>query len=361
MDRRYEARLGELLSSMKSNAVEYLWVEPSVDFFYLTGIETISLERLTGLLVDREGNMRALVPELLVDDFDSLAGAEMATWSDGEGPSSAVAHVLRDVDRVHVQGSLPMWAAEALRSARAGLDLAVDAGSIARLREHKDPEEAEALRRSARVTDDVMTWVAEQEVDGLTERAFSGRIKGRYLELGHLPADWALVASGPNAAIGHHAGDDTAIDTTKPLLTDFGARVGAYWSDTTRVHFPREVEPELERVWDVVCAAYDAAFATVAVGTPCSAVDRAARSVIEDAGYGEHFTHRTGHGIGLEVHEAPYMTATNDAPLEVGHAFTIEPGVYLTGRWGLRYENVVYLGPEGPEALNATPRRHSLR
>ena len=354
-------RLEALLQAMAAGGVEQLWVEPSVDLFYLTGIETISLERLTGVLIDADGGMRALVPELLVDDFGALDSAETITWGDGGGPGAATAEILRDVNRLHVQGSLPMWAFEALRSARPGLDVVLDPGTVAGLRERKGADEADALRRSARVTDEVMAWVARQETSDVEERSFAGRIKARYLDLGHEPADWALVATGPHSAIGHHAGDATPIDTRDPLLTDFGARIDAYWSDTTRVHFPERIESELERAWDIVCAAYDAAFATVAAGVACRDVDRAARSVIEDAGYGENFTHRTGHGIGLEVHERPFITSSNEKTLEVGHAFTIEPGIYLPGRWGVRYENVVYLGPDGPEALNQTPRKHVLR
>jgi Xaa-Pro aminopeptidase len=254
-----------------------------------------------------------------------------------------------------------MWAFKALREARPKAEVRVDPGFIGSLRQVKTAEEMEALRNSARVTDQVMEWVAQQEVEGVAEKLLSGRIKARYLELGQAPADLALVASGPNSAIGHHVGDDTTIDTSRPLLTDFGARVDGYWSDTTRVHFPDDPEKELKEAWEVVCSAYEAAFAAVRVGTPCREVDKAARDVIDEAGYGERFIHRTGHGIGLDVHEPPYITASNEQLLEIGHAFTIEPGIYLNGRWGLRYENVVVLGEDGPEALNNTPRMHELR
>lgn len=362
MDELHEQRLERLLDLMRRERIARLWVEPSVDFFYLTGVETISLERLTGLLVAASGELRLVVPDLLTDDFAELAErGEMSTWNDADGPRRAVAHVLRDVELLHVQGSLPMWAFKALRDARPTAEVHVDPGFISSLRQVKDEDEIESLRRAGRVTDEVMEWVAEQEVEGVPERMLARRIQARYLELGHEPAEWALVGSGPHSAIGHHLGDDTPIDTSKPLLTDFGGRIDGYWSDTTRVHFPAEQETELQEVWDVVCSAYDAAFAAVRVGTPCREVDKAARDVIEAAGYGDRFIHRTGHGIGLDVHEHPYITATNEQLLEVGHAFTIEPGVYLDGRWGLRYENVVVLGPDGPEALNDTPRMHRLQ
>ncbi|MDQ4094882.1 MAG: Xaa-Pro peptidase family protein [Actinomycetota bacterium] len=362
MERLHEDRLQRLLDLMRRERIARLWVEPSVDFFYLTGIETISLERLTGLLVAGSGELRLVVPDLLVDDFAGLADrAELTTWSDAEGPRRAVGHVLRDVDLLHVQGSLPMWSYKALREARGAVDIHVDPGFIGSLRQVKSTEEINALRDSARAADEVMRWVAEQEVGGVGERILAGRIKARYLEAGHDPGGATLVASGPHSAAPHHIGDDTPIDTTQPLLTDFGGRVAGYWSDTTRVHFPAERATDLEEAWDVVCAAYDAAFAAARVGTPCREVDRAAREVIDEAGYGDRFIHRTGHGIGLDLHEPPYITATNELLLEVGHAFTIEPGIYLTGKWGLRHENVVVLTEDGPEALNASPRMHELR
>ncbi|MDQ4143947.1 MAG: M24 family metallopeptidase [Actinomycetota bacterium] len=362
MEAVHERRLDRLLEVMQSPPVEWLWIEPSVDFLYLTGIETISMERLTGVLLSRSGDLRCVVPLLLEEEFESLSSrAEVVTWDDSEGPSAAVAHVLRDVDRLHVQGSLPMWAYLVLREAVSGLDVEVDPGSIPSLRERKDEAEANALRRSAQVTDQVMEWVAQQDLSGVTERRLAGRIQARYLELGHAPADWALVSSGENSSIPHHAGGDALVSNSAPLLTDFGARVDGYWSDTTRVHFPPGIEEDLRNAYEVVCAAYDAAFARVAEGVACSEVDGAARDVIERAGLGDRFIHRTGHGIGLDIHEPPYIKAGNEQKLEIGHVFTIEPGVYLPGRWGLRYENVVYLGPEGPEALNRTSRMHVLR
>lgn len=361
MDARHKERLGRVLEVMEQESIEHLWIEPSVDFFYVTGIETISMERVTGLLVAASGELRLVVPLLLAEEFEDLgARADIVTWDDAEGPRHAVSHTLRDVNRLHVQGSLPMWAYTALRQARTGLEVGLDAGSVARLRQRKDAVEVESLRRSSRVADDVMAWVARQDLAGLSERRLAGRIKSRYLELGQTPAEWTLVASGANSAIPHHSGADVPIDATAPLLTDFGGRVDGYWSDTTRVHFPTEVEDDLRHAWEVVGAAYDAAFSAVAEGVACRAVDGAARGVMEEAGYGDRFIHRTGHGIGLDVHEPPFITGSDEQLLETGHVFTIEPGVYFPGRWGLRYENVVHLGPDGPETLNESPKVHVL-
>ena len=354
-------RFAALLEGMGRAGVSWLWIEPSVSLFYLTGIETISIERLTGLLVSATGEQRVLVPRMLADDFAGIEkDAEIITWSDDEGPQESATRVLKDVTSLHVQGTLPMWAFEVLRTAAPAADIAVDPGIVAHGREKKDAHERALLARSAAVTDDVVAWLAGQDLVGITERQLAGRIQARYLELGHTPGEWALVASGPNAALPHHAGDDTMIARDAPLLTDFGAAIDHYWSDITRVHFPPETGKDPARAYEVVCAAAEAAFNRVEAGVPCAEVDRAARRVIDDAGLGEYFVHRTGHGIGLDVHEPPYLTATNEELLEVGNAFTIEPGVYLPGRWGLRYENVVVLEDDGARTLNRSPRMHRL-
>jgi Xaa-Pro aminopeptidase len=356
-----EHRLARLLEVMGEGSIDNLWVEPSVDFFYLTGIEALSFERLTGLLISADSSMRLLVPLMLEDELAEIADrAETSTWDDASGPETATTEVLEGVDRLFVQGSLPMWAFHALGAASPGTTIELDPGTIGELRERKDPDEMALIRSSGELTDQVVEWVTTQDVSSMTERELAGHIRARYLELGHAPGEWALVASGANASMPHYTGGEVRISPSKPLLTDFGAAVGGYWSDITRVHFPRALDKAIADAYDIVCAAHDAAVAAVGVGVPCRDVDRAARSVIEQAGYGEQFLHRTGHGIGLDVHEPPFITPTNDQLLEIGHVFTIEPGIYVSGRWGLRYENVVYLGEKGAETINKSPRLHYL-
>ena len=189
----------------------------------------------------------------------------------------------------------------------------------------------------------------------MTEQELGGRIQARFLTEGTQP--WGpVVATGVNAAIPHYAEASSKIDPSRPLLCDLGATLDGYQSDMTRVYFPAEVEAEVAAAYEIVGAAYDAALATAADGVPCSEVDSAARAVITDAGYGPAFLHRTGHGLGLELHEPPYLNGGNDAPLRTGNVFSIEPGIYVPGRFGLRFENIVYLGPDGPEELNHAPR-----
>jgi Xaa-Pro dipeptidase len=158
----------------------------------------------------------------------------------------------------------------------------------------------------------------------------------------------------------HYSGGPVSIEKNSPLLADFGGGVGGYLSDITRVYLPREADDELKRAYEVVVQANEAAFGKAGPGVTCEEVDRAARSVIENAGLDEYFIHRTGHGLGLEEHEAPYIRAGDKTELRPGHVFTIEPGVYVSGRFGLRYENVVAVTERGVESLNESPAYHWL-
>jgi Xaa-Pro aminopeptidase len=246
-----------------------------------------------------------------------------------------------------------------MQAARSGLTVEIEDSIVASARAVKDESEMEALRRAGRVTDGTVEWVASLDLTGLTERQLARRISQHYTEAGHRPWDDLLIASGANAAMGHYNGD-LAIDRSVPLLIDIGSGVDGYQSDTTRVLFPAKVETEVEDAYGAVLDAYQAALSTVAPGVPAQEVDRAARRVITQAGYGDRFNHRTGHGVGLDIHEHPYIREGNAEPLQVGNCFSIEPGIYVPGRFGLRYENLVLLTSAGPEVLNRTSERMSL-
>jgi Xaa-Pro aminopeptidase len=246
-----------------------------------------------------------------------------------------------------------------MRACAPGLELDLDPGIVAGLRERKSPEEVAALRDAGRHADEMVAWVAEQPLDGLTERRLAGRMQARFLEHGHPPHPDFIVATGPNAALPHHETGDTRIDPRAPLLLDFGCLVDRYFSDITRVLLPERIPAEVAEAYEVVLAAHDAAVAALAPGVPCEEVDRAARDVVTAAGHGKRFLHRTGHGLGLEIHEPPYLRTGNPQPLEVGHVFSIEPGIYVPGAYGLRFETIYHLGRDGPEALNRAPRRVS--
>jgi Xaa-Pro dipeptidase len=290
---------------------------------------------------------------------EPLAGVDALLWTDAEGPEQALASVLAGVRRLLVGASLPTGQAFLLRTVQPALELDLDPGVVAALRQRKSRDEIELLAEAGRRADEAVTWIGTLDLDGWSERRLAGELQSRFLLSGAQPYE-PIVASGPNAALPHHETGATPIARDAPLLTDFGCVVDGYYSDITRVHFPATVSAEVEEAWALVLEAYRAAERTAAPGVPAAEVDRAARSVFEAAGVGERFLHRIGHGLGLEVHEPPYLTAANEEPLTVGDVFSIEPGLYFPGRFGLRYENTVALTEDGLRTLNAAPERPAL-
>ena len=341
--------LDRIREALRDAGADALWVHPAVDFRYLTGLAPLAVERPTALVILAGGGLRVLAPQMLAPELEAIEG-EVIAWSDGDGPDAAIARVLDGVGRCLIEPDLPSGTAFALRAARPGLDLVLDPGVLAGLRERKAPDELEHLRAAGREADAAMAWVAGADLEGRSERWLALELQMRFLRRGVEPYDY-VIASGPNGALPHHETGDTPITADAPLLTDFGCVVGGYYSDMTRVHLPADAG-EAAEAYEIVRAAHDAAIAGLEPGLPCHEADRLARDVIEAAGYGERFIHRTGHGVGLEIHEEPYLRPGNPAPLEVGHVFSVEPGIYLPGRFGVRYENLVHLGADGPELLN---------
>ena len=336
--------------ALRTAGADALWLHPAVDFRYLTGLQPIAVERPTALVIPARGGLRIVAPTMLVAELEGI-GAEIAAWSDGDGPAAAIARVLDGIGRCLVEPDLPTGVAFALRAAHPGIELALDPGILAGLRERKGPDELESLREAGREADAAMAWVAGLDLAGRSEHGLALELQARFLHSGAGAYSGYVVAAGPNAALPHHASGDTELGGA-PVLTDFGCIVGGYHSDMTRVH---HADGEAAEAYAVVQAAHDAVIAALAPGLPCAEADRIARDVVADAGYGDAFIHRLGHGVGLEIHEEPYLRPGNPAPLEAGHVFSVEPGIYVPGRFGVRYENLVHLGPDGPELLNAAP------
>jgi len=224
------------------------------------------------------------------------------------------------------------------------------------LRIVKDAAEIAALRAAAHAVDEIAGAMREQTFAGRREIEVHRELVERMLELGHERANFAIVASGPNGASPHHEPADRVIGAGDVVLCDFGGAMHGYCSDITRMFVVGEPGPGVRDAYAVLVEAQERAVQAATVGTPCEAVDAAARKVIADAGFGDRFVHRTGHGIGVEAHEDPYLVAGNDQPLAPGHTFSVEPGIYLPGRFGLRLEDIVVATPDGPERLNEAPR-----
>ncbi len=338
-----------------------LLVTPSSDYAYLLGYNPPALERLTCLIVLAEGTPSLVLPRLeeplarhelgdLADQIDILA------WDETDDPFGVVRRRLKGGGPMRAAVQDQMFARFVLRL-RAALDPVelVEAGpSMTALRRIKTPEEVDRLRAAAVAADEAMLAITGERLSSRTEAEVSGRIRQLLLEAGHQTADFAIVASGPNAASPHHEAGERVIGAGDALVLDIGGTRDGYCSDTTRTAFVGEPRPEFAALYAVLREAQTAAWAAVAPGVSARDIDRTARRIIDEAGYGEEFIHRTGHGIGMETHEEPYIVESNPEPLQAGHAFSIEPGIYVAGRWGARIEDIVVCTEAGGERLNTT-------
>ena len=354
-----EGALRSIQDALAEQAVDALWIDASVNLRYLTGLDLMALERPCGMLVPARGEPRMLVPLLLHPETAEL-GVEQVVWADHEGHERALASLLAGVRRCAVAPSLPTWVCRSMRAVHPGLEVEVDAGIMAALRARKGPDELERLGRAGRLADVTAEWIGSLPVAGWTERRLETEVAIRFLRA-QAGTYGYIVATGANAALPHHVSGEQPIAADRPLLADFGCVVEGYHSDITRMYFPAELDAEVAEAYSIVCAAHDAVLAMLRPGVSCEEADRAARSVIEDAGYGDGFLSRTGHGIGLEIHEPPYLRSGGTETLETGHVFSVEPSIVVRGSFGVRYENIVHLCDDGPEVLNGAARFHSLQ
>ncbi|KAB1188939.1 MULTISPECIES: Xaa-Pro peptidase family protein [Haloferax] len=342
---------------------------PSRNLLYLAGFEEEPAERHLFLFVPREGTPVFLVPDLYETQVRAESWvANVETWSDDEDPVAAVREVVSDLDlgdgRILVDDT--MWAqfTQDLQSVLPDVEFGLASEVIAPLRAKKDDAELDALRRAGAVADRVVDRLRDMgdQCVGMTETELAGEIEQLLAEEGGEGVAFGpIVGSGPNGAMPHHTYGDRIIESGDPVVLDFGTRVDHYPSDQTRtVVFGGDPPVEFERVHEVVQAARTAAFEAVEPGVTAGEIDWAAREVIEDAGYGDRFIHRTGHGVGLDVHEEPYIVAGSDRELDVGNVFSIEPGVYLPDEFGVRIEDLVVVTEDGAELLNDTDRHWQI-
>jgi Xaa-Pro aminopeptidase len=317
------------------------------------------------------------VPVLVAPRLEAMAAAaspaaaaglvDVAAWDETDDPYVVVAAQLAaaGVDpgrRLLIDPGLPARHLLALERALPGRGYGLSTEVLRDLRISKAPDEIELLRRAAHAADRVVGRIAAGPLVGRTELDVSREVREQLVEEGHDEAAFAIVASGPNGASPHHGAGDRRIGPGDPVVLDIGGTVEGYGSDITRMLWVTGseggVEPsdEFLAVFELVRRAHADATAAICPGARCDDLDEVARAVIRDGGYGEAFIHRLGHGIGLEGHEEPYLVAGNDETLAIGHAFSIEPGIYLEGRFGVRIEDIVVCGPEGPDVLNEAPR-----
>jgi D-alanyl-D-alanine dipeptidase len=355
----YQDRLARAAKEAAAANLVALVITPSPDMVYLVGYDAPLLERLTALVARASGSPLLIVPELeRPRAAASPAGMllDIETWRDGEDPFEVVARVLPDGQTFGATDR--MWAMHLLAFQRAlpTSTFVLASTVMTRLRIRKDEGEIELLGRAGRSADETFDRIIREGLEGRPEEEVSRRLSELLVETGCESAAFAIVGSGPNGASPHHEAGDRTIKTGDAVVLDFGGRAGGYCSDMTRTVSVGEPTAEVREVHEIVRQAQEAAFQAVKPGVPAEEVDRAARQVISDAGYADRFIHRTGHGIGLEEHEHPYIVEGNSEPLEPGMCFSIEPGIYLEGRFGVRIEDIVTVTGEGAMRLNHAPR-----
>jgi Xaa-Pro aminopeptidase len=342
---------------MERLGVDTLLLSVGPDLPYLTGYEAMPLERLTMLVLPRQGDAHLVVPQLEAPRVDTSEGAfELVEWCETDDPIALVARLAGNASVLAIGDHT--WARFVLDLQRAlpGAQWRRAHEVVGPVRVVKDTEEIDALQRASSAVDEVASAMRLREFAGRREIDVHRELVERMLALGHEKANFAIVAAGEHAASPHHEPGERCIGDGEIVLCDFGGTMRGYCSDITRMFHVGEPSNEVRDVYAVLQQAQQAGVDAASVGEPCEAVDAAARAVITAAGYGDCFVHRTGHGIGTEAHEDPYMVSGNSAPIVAGYAFSVEPGIYLPGRFGMRLEDIVVATDAGPRRLNAAAR-----
>jgi Xaa-Pro aminopeptidase len=354
------SRLEVVREAVRAARLDAVLLTPGPDLRYVTGYDAKQLERLTCLALPAHGEPALFVPRLELPAAQASPagslGLEIIPWEETEDPFRLVAGMLGNVSAVGLSDR--MWALSVLkfRDALPGARQVPASGALRPLRIRKTPAEVAALREAGEAIDRVHARVPGWLRPGLTEREVGSVITEAILAEGHATVDFVIVASGPNAASPHHEVSDRVLAVGDAVVVDIGGTMpSGYCSDSTRTYAIGEPPAEFTAYYKVLYEAQEAACAAVRPGVTAESVDAAAREPITAAGYGEAFFHRTGHGIGLESHEDPYIVAGNGEMLEPGMAFSVEPGIY-PGPHGARIEDIVVCTADGCERLNNTPR-----
>ena len=351
---RHAERLERVHETLEAVRADWLIVPPSADFRWLTGARARATERLVMLALPQRGDPFCLVPRLESDALGlECPWLELEIWEEHEDPFARLARRLTLERRPSVLVGDGLRAAPMLRLTEAARCRAASE-VLAPLRAVKDREELQLMEQAAGHADQVVERVADHLPVGLTERQ-AARFAIEQLEALGDTDPWVIIATGPNSALPHHHTSDRRILEDDVALIDLGASTQGYGSDITRTYWLGTPPDGAPAVYQVVNEARRAGIEASSANVPAEKVDRAARQVITRAGLGDHFLHRTGHGVGLEVHELPYLVSGNRAPLEAGMVHSVEPGVYFQGRYGVRLEDLVVVEENAARPLNRAP------
>ncbi len=358
------ARRARARTRLQQEGLEAMLLFLSSHLLYLTGWTDTPGERFLGALITPEREAM-IVPRLYADEVSARAGiADLRVWEEQASPFELVAGLARESGvargRWAVDDGLPFHMVRRLQVAIPGCTLVPASRVMAPLRAQKEPGEVERMRQAARITEEaVMETVAEVR-PGLVARDVAAAIEGRMRRKGATAVAGSIVAQGPTAALPHSRAGEEQLRAGEALLIDVGCSYQGYRSDLTRSYVLGETSGKVEQAYRAVRDAYEAARNLIRLGVPLGEVDRAAREVITRAGFGRNFIHRLGHGIGLDPKEEPYVVGGNPDPCLPGHTFSVEPGVYFPGQFGLRLEDVVVVTEAGNEALTNLSRELSV-
>lgn len=357
----FDDRLARLRARMTQTKTDLVAVGPTSHMRWLSGADPHGDERPVLLLVS-QSHAGFLMPALNANSVRQATDLPFETWADDEGPDAALVRLLHACGATGAGASVAVD--EAMRADFALLLLdtmtsparSLCDATVGHLRAMKDDAEEAALRTCAHLNDAAATIGFSTLKVGITEREIAQVIQDHYKANG-ATSEFTIVAFGGNGAFPHHHTGQTKLEDGMAVLIDTGCRLNGYPSDMTRCGwFGSTMDREFEKIAAVLERAVQAALVAAKPGAIAKDVDAAARGVIEAAGYGDQFVHRTGHGLGIDVHEPPYITATSDSVLEEGHVFSIEPGIYLPGRFGVRLEDIVILKSDGPSILSSLSR-----
>ncbi|SFN60517.1 aminopeptidase P family protein [Mycetocola miduiensis] len=359
----YAARMVRVVEDAAEVGLNGVLATPGPDLVWLTGYQPTAItERLTMLVLAPDEHPTLLVPALERSDAEAAEGSSSVTvvdWADGTDPYEAARHLLPPDGRFGVSDSA--WALHLLGLQTTLPDTRYRAlsASLPMMRAVKDSNELGRLAMAGAAADATYGEIVKLRFAGRRETEVAADLARLLREFGHEQVDFTIVGSGPNGANPHHEAGDRVIEQGDAVVLDFGGLMYGYGSDTSRTVYVGEPSAEVRAVHEVVRLAQQAAFEAVRPGIACQEIDRAARAVITEAGYGEAFIHRTGHGIGVTTHEPPYMVEGEEQTLRPGMCFSIEPGIYLAGRFGVRIEDIVTVTDTTGERFNNTD--HALR
>jgi Xaa-Pro dipeptidase len=357
----YLNRMNGVRAEMRKGGIDLFLVSPSSNLFYLSGYGVNGDERLLLLVLPAEGEPFVLANLLYKDQVEVLPVKEFAFWKDGEDPFALLKREIEKrnfpAGKIALEPQLPAFFSLPITERFPKTVFTLGSPLTDPLRLYKDSGELELIRRACTLSDQALAALIERGGYwlGKTETEFCEELTAALRRLGVM-AYGAIVAVGANGAVPHHVTGDTVIEKGKGLLIDFGGRLKGYHTDCTRTFHFGSPGAEFEKIYNIVLEAHMAAEAKARPGNLLGDVDDAARQVIEKAGYGPYFTHRTGHGLGIDGHEGVSAAKGETTPIAPGMVFSIEPGIYLPGRLGVRIENLVAIGQDGPEVLHAFPR-----